>query len=86
MRASSIFKLVNAGGVSRIIVSHDSVWYWVGGSNPCSIQYANWKPTNFFERVIPMLEYEGVTDEDIEVMLKDNPQRFFAGDMPEPVK
>jgi len=86
VRVASMIKLIKAGGVSRLIVSHDSVWYWVGGPNPCSIQYANWKPTNFFERVIPMLEYEGVTDEDIEVMLKDNPQRFFKGDVPDPIK
>ncbi len=85
VRAASIVKLIKAGCASRIIVSHDSVWYWVGGPNPCSTQHANWKPTNFFERVIPMLEYEGVTDDDIDVMLKENPRRFFSGEVSEEV-
>ena len=85
VRAASIVKLIKAGCASRIIVSHDSVWYWVGGPNPCSTQYANWKPTNFFERVIPMLKYEGITDDDIDAMLKENPRRFFSGEIPEEV-
>jgi predicted metal-dependent phosphotriesterase family hydrolase len=42
-------------------------------------------PTNFFERVIPMLQYGGTTDEQIETMLRENPQRFFSGEKPCPV-
>jgi len=86
VRAASIVKLINAGYVSRIIVSHDSVWYWVGGPNPCATQYENWKPTNFFERVIPILTYEGVDEAVVEMMLTENPRRFFAQEVPEVIE
>ncbi len=77
-RVASVIKLINAGYVSRIILSHDSVWYWKGGPEYDSQAYKNWTPTNIFERIIPMLKYGGVTDENIKIMLIDNPRRFFS--------
>ena len=86
VRVDSMLKLIDAGCVSRIIVSHDSVWYWVGGPKPGSGIYKNWKPTNFFERIIPMLKKGGAADEHISTILCENPRRFFAGQKPEPIR
>ncbi len=85
VRVHSLIKLLEAGCAERMMVSHDSVWYWVGGPSLGSGGYQNWKPTNFFERIIPMLQYGGVTDEQIETMLVDNPRRFFTGEEPEAI-
>jgi phosphotriesterase-related protein len=79
VRVDSLVKLIHAGWASRIMLSHDSVWHWVGGPRMGAGPHKNWKPTNFFERIVPMLQYGGVTDEHIQTMLRDNPRRFFAG-------
>jgi len=82
VRAESMLRLIDAGYAPQLVVSHDSVWYWVGGPQTGAGAYENWKPTNFFERVIPMLHYGGATDGQIEEMLRENPRRFFAGERP----
>jgi len=81
-RASSLMKLLDAGYAYRLMVSHDSVWYWANGPSIGTGAYKNWIPTNFFERVIPMLRFGGATDEQIETMLTGNPRCYFAGETP----
>ncbi len=78
VRVQSLKKLIDAGFLDKLIISHDSVWYWVNGPKIGSGPYKNWKPTNFFERVIPMLHYAGVSDDQIETILTDNPRRYFS--------
>ncbi len=78
VRAQSLCRLVQGGYADRLLMSHDSVWYWVDGP-ALTGAFENWKPTNIFERVIPMLHYGGVTDEQIETILCDNPRRLFGG-------
>jgi phosphotriesterase-related protein len=77
VRVASLVKLIQAGFTHRLLVSHDSVWYW-GGSGPGAVQ--NWQPGNFFARIVPMLRQRGITDEQIRIMLEENPQRFFEGE------
>jgi phosphotriesterase-related protein len=84
VRAGSLLNLIEQGCGAQLVVSHDSVWYWVGGPTIGTGAHVNWKPTNFFERVVPMLHYGGVSDARIETLLTDNPRRFFAGDSPNP--
>ncbi len=79
-RAASLMKLLDAGYVSRIMISHDSVWHWANGPSIGTGAYKNWVPTNFFQRVIPMLRFGGATDEQIETMLTENPRCFFEGE------
>jgi len=38
----------------------------------------DWKLTHIFEKIIPALKVKGLTDEDIDAILIDNPRRFFA--------
>jgi phosphotriesterase-related protein len=78
VRVESLKKLIDAGFLDKLIVSHDSVWYWVNGPAIGQGPYKNWKPTNFFERVMPILTYSGVSESQIETMLTDNPRRFFS--------
>ncbi|MCP4716422.1 MAG: phosphotriesterase-related protein [Deltaproteobacteria bacterium] len=85
VRAESLRKLLDAGCATHLCPSHDSVWYWVDGPQIGTGHYKNWVPTNFFDRIIPMLTYGGVTDQQIETMLRDNPRRFFAGEKPEKI-
>jgi phosphotriesterase-related protein len=85
-RADSLIKLIDAGCTAHLMVSHDSVWYWVDGPAIGVGAYKNWIPTNFFERVIPMLQYGGATDEQIEMILQENPKRFFSGRQITPIK
>lgn len=86
VRAASMIKLIDAGCAAHLMVSHDSVWYWVDGPTIGVGAYKNWVPTNFFERVIPMLHYGGATDEQIEMILRENPKRFFSGRQIAPIK
>ena len=85
-RVASILKLLDAGCAAHLMVSHDSVWYWVDGPTIGIGAYKNWVPTNFFERVIPMLHYGGATEEQIEVILRENPKRVFSGRQIAPIE
>ncbi len=78
MRVESISRLIHSGYVSNIMVSHDSVWCWVGGAEIGVGVYKNWTPVNFFNRILPMLHYAGISDKEIEKMLVDNPKQFFS--------
>jgi len=53
VRATTLYNLISAGYGSQLMVSHDSVWHWVNGPTMGTEACKNWKPTNFFERVIP---------------------------------
>lgn len=79
VRAETLQALISAGYGTRLVVSHDSVWHWVNGPAMGVGPYRHWKPTNFFERVVPMLRYGGITEEQITALVVDNPRRFFSG-------
>jgi phosphotriesterase-related protein len=86
-RVDSLLRLLRAGAGARVIVSHDSVWCWRGQPIPspaiAKALSATWNPTHFFTRIVPQLLEGGATQEQIEVMLVDNPRRFFAGEVPD---
>ncbi len=85
-RAKALTALINKGKGSRIIVSHDSVWCWRGDQVPSPEMRANmasiFNPCRFHDNIIPMLKSMGVDDRQIEMLLVDNPRRFFAGEAP----
>ena len=39
-----------------------------------------WNPSHFSLRIVPKLKDRGVSDEQIDALLVENPRRFFAGD------
>jgi phosphotriesterase-related protein len=82
-RAASLARLISAGAGDRLVVSHDSVWCWRGQPFPPAVEAAmakQWNPSHFSLRIVPKLKNLGVTDEQIDALLIDNPRRFFAGD------
>lgn len=86
LRVSSLAKVVQAGGAAQVVVSHDTVWCWRGQPIPdmgaLSMVAPNWHPLHFTRNIAPRLRAAGVTAEQIDMMMVDNPRRFFAGDVP----
>jgi phosphotriesterase-related protein len=78
-RIAALVGLLGVGFASRIVLSHDSVWCWRGRpfEVPAGV-LADWEPTHLFRRIIPRLLEAGVRQEQIETMLVENPQRYFA--------
>lgn len=85
-RVAALLALIRSGAGSRVVVSHDSVWCWRGQPIPNPEAFAAllevWRPSHFFEHVVPQLKQGGATDADIHTLLVDNPRRFFEGEAP----
>jgi phosphotriesterase-related protein len=82
-RVTSLVKLIAAGAGDRVVVSHDSVWCWRGQPFPPALEAQvaeKWNVMHFSTRIVPQLRERGVTDEQIDALLIDNPRRFFTGD------
>jgi phosphotriesterase-related protein len=83
VRVASLIALMKAGAGDRVVVSHDSVWCWLGQPFPPAVEAAlaeTWNPSHFSLRIVPMLKEQGIGEEQIERLLVDNPRRFFAGE------
>ena len=82
-RVASLAKLIKAGAGDRVVVSHDSVWCWRGEPIPRqlldNLPAEIFDPTHFSKRIIPKLRDAGVSDDEIDRLLIDNPRRFFEG-------
>ena len=74
-RAASMVKLIERGAASRLLVSHDTVWCWLGKRFTPS---ETWTPGRFSRDVVPMLKAGGATDDHIEQILVHNPKRYFS--------
>ena len=82
-RVKSLLRLLERGAGDRIVVSHDSVWCWMGRPMPPAIAAEMskvWNPSHFTKRVAPLLREGGASDEQIERLIVDNPRRFFSGE------
>ena len=81
-RVASLVRLLEQGAGDRVVVSHDSVWCWRGEPfPPALVERAGdmFDPTRFDREIVPMLHDQGVTDEQIDMLVVDNPRRFFEG-------
>lgn len=78
-RVRTTIELIRRGWVDQILLSHDYCptidWY-----PPEVIRNTvpSWSMTLIFEEVIPRLRSEGVTQEQINKILVDNPRRLFS--------
>ncbi len=86
-RVDMLVALLEKQKHAQIVVSHDSVWCTRGQPFPAEMLEAMdpeklFNPTHFHNNIIPQLLARGVTQEQIDTMLVDNPRRFFAGDKP----
>ncbi len=84
LRVAALARVVAAGAANQVVVSHDSVWCWRGQPIPDPAAMAtvapNWHPLHFTRNIAPRLREAGVSEEQIDSMMVDNPRRFFAGE------
>jgi len=87
VRIRNVLRLAEAGHTERIMLSHDSIMHWLGRPVPFANRHEeileglpDWRPTSIFRKVIPRLLEGGLSNDDIETILVDNPRRLFAGD------
>ncbi len=85
VRIDNIMKLVAAGHLERILVSHDSIVCWLGRPVPYAQSFEemlqmlpNWRSTHIFKEIVPQLRERGLSDAQIDTILIGNPRRLFA--------
>lgn len=77
-----IIGLIGAGYADRIMLSHDFILHWLG--RPLAFPeaalalVADWNWSHVFKDIVPLLKQGGVSDEQINMMLVENPQRFLG--------
>jgi len=78
-RKAALIGLLGVGFERQIVLSHDTVWCWRGRAPavPASV-VGDWQPTHLFRKIIPHLREAGVSQTKIDVMLVENPRRYFA--------
>jgi phosphotriesterase-related protein len=84
-RVQALVALLKKQRESQIVVSHDSVWCTRGEPFPQEMMDAMdpdklFDPTHFHRNIIPQLLAAGIQQEQIDIMLIDNPRRFFSGE------
>jgi len=83
-RIKNMMALIEKGYRDQIMMSHDYVVCWQGcppgvsSAEALSEILPNWRLTHIFENIIPQLRAAGLSAEDIDHILIDNPRRFFA--------
>ena len=85
-RIDALVALLQKQQERRIVVSHDSVWCTRGQPFPAEMLAAIdvdklFNPTHFHRNINPALLARGVSREQIDTMLVDNPRRFFQGEV-----
>ena len=82
LRLAALIGLLGVGYENQIVLSHDTVWCWLGRGLDLPPETAklieNWKPSHVFQNIVPALKRAGVGEEKIRAMLVDNPRRYFA--------
>ncbi|MFE4964498.1 hypothetical protein [Streptomyces sp. NPDC056660] len=77
-RRAGVAALVTRGYAGRLVLSHDAACHldWVPEAR---IRAANprWVFTHISDDVLPALRARGVTEEQIDTLLVDNPRRYF---------
>ena len=80
-----ITELIKNGYNNQLLLSHDSIAFWLGRQIFDKIpEEAKWMienshPLHLFDNIIPILKKSGVNDEEIRIVLEDNPRRLFEG-------
>ena len=82
IREAMLVGIIGTGYGKQVLLSQDTVNYWLGRPLilPEVVQQmlAHWYPTNIFDNVIPVLKNAGITDEQIDTLLIENPGRLFG--------
>lgn len=81
-RKACLIGLLGVGYAHQIMISQDWVNHWLGRpgvTEIVSMVMPRWSPTNIFENIIPALLKAGVTQDQIDTMMIENPRRFLTG-------
>lgn len=72
-RVYAIKQLIDAGHLEHILISNDVCLKTLLHT------YGGWGYDHILTNIVPMMLDDGITGEQIDVLLKDNPRRFLAG-------
>lgn len=80
-RVRTLSGLVERGYAQQIVLSQDYVVRWLGREFiPRELGWpsiANWQMTNLFTKILPTLRERGITEEQISIMMVQNPRQLF---------
>ncbi|MBM3154975.1 MAG: phosphotriesterase [Chloroflexi bacterium] len=83
LRKATLVGLLAIGYADYIMLSHDHIASWLGRpfELPDFVQalLANWSYSHIFKNIIPEIKKTGVTEEQVNKMLVENPKRLFGG-------
>jgi phosphotriesterase-related protein len=80
VRIESMDALLRAGFAGQVVVSHDCGFCQRGQAVPDAELHAN--PMHFSRTIMPKLIERGVSQATLDAILRDNPRRYFEGEMP----
>ncbi|HLR52145.1 MAG TPA: phosphotriesterase-related protein, partial [Candidatus Avamphibacillus sp.] len=73
-RIATLLQLLDNGYEEQIMLSHDSINYWMGRPPVMNDKLAalvkNWHPTHVFENIIPELIRSGVPEKTLEKLFR----------------
>jgi phosphotriesterase-related protein len=76
-RAGTVVEMCRRGYAGSMVLSHDAACYYDAVPPELAPMLPAWHFTHIHEEVLPHLRQQGVTEEQIETMLVDNPRRYF---------
>lgn len=81
-RITMLLGLLGSGYQDQLLISQDMVNLWLGKPPVWPEQMVknleNWSSTHIFERIIPIMQKAGITDQQINTLLVDNPRKVFS--------
>ena len=82
-RYGVLIEMIKKGYADRLMISHDAIISWLGRApdipEAALPLIVNWHPSHLFKNIIPALKDGGVTDEQIQTIIVDNPRHLFGG-------
>lgn len=77
VRTACIVALVKSGYGAQVMLSHDSIYNWVG--KPLDVTSPSHSEI-IFRDIVPAFRKAGLTDSEIDMLLIENPKRFLASE------
>jgi phosphotriesterase-related protein len=79
-RVATVAAMCERGYAGNMVLSHDAACYidWFP-QEIIPLFFPAWNYEHLFDDVLPALRLRGVTDEQIDAMMIDNPRRYFGG-------
>jgi phosphotriesterase-related protein len=78
VRVACIVALVRSGHGSQLMLSHDSIYNWIG--KPLDVTSPS-HPEIIFRDIVPAFQKAGLTEAEVDTLLIENPKRFLASDI-----